>query len=367
MRKHILLILLIALVLTLSSCQTSLSIPYVQPSNINMADYRNVAIASAKEYEGSQSLPFYIRYDDYFFDPSVIVYNYMTSYNFDSLKKSSAKEVTRVVTRLFNNSSYYSVLSTDKTDTYISLYKIGKDPSEMLRSEGIDALIVPKVTNLRTDEYIDTEVIEDEYTGEIKVVYTLYRYVKVSFSLTVLDTETNRIVAVKEYYAEKTDWESFDPDYYIFYTLESEADLVSEAILSKVDEIIDDFMPTRRYVYVTLKDNKPKVESVEEAYKAASDGNLDYALSVFKKEFESSGHVPSGYNAALILSSNGDIEGALEILNAIRNRGAADSEVNSFYSSLLEIKARNEKAEEQYKPKESSKSSSSVSPYSYLF
>lgn len=367
MKKHALLIILLtALLVVLSSCQTSLSIPYIEPSNINMADYRNVAICSATEYEGSQSLPFYIRYDDYFFDPTFVLYNFSTSYSFDSLKRASAKDVTNVVTRLFNNSSYYSVLSTDKTDTYISLYKIGRDPSEMLRSDGIDALIVPKVTDLRTDEYIDAEIVKDYYTGEEKVIYTLYRYVKISFTLTVLDTETNRIVAVKEYSAEKTDWEDFDPDYYIFYTLESEADLLYEAVASKADEIIDDFMPTRRYVYVTLKDNKPKVESVEEAYKAASNGNFDYALSVFKKEYETSGHVPSGYNAALILSSSGEIEEALEILADIRSRGLDDNEVNVFYSKLSALKAKNDKAQEQYKPK-SSGTDSSVSPYSYLF
>ena len=367
MKKHVLLSILIVLVLLLASCQTSLSISYLQPSNINMASYRNVAVASAQRYEGKQSIPLLIRYMNPF-DSSTYFYPFYSSYTFDSVNNTAADSLTRAVSKVFGESSYYSTLSPEKTDAYVSLYKVGRDPSAMLREDGVDALIIPKITSLKTDEYIDTNVYTDSYTKEVKVIYTQYRYVSLSFTLTVLDTATNRIVAVREYHTENVSSEVFDPEMYVFYSLLSENDLVSNAISSKISEIRNDFIPTRRYTYVTLKDNKPKDENVEVAYKAAENGNLDYALKVFEEEYEATSHVPSGYNAALILAANGDIERALEILKEIRLSGRDDSEVNSFYSELLELKAKNEEAMKQLSASSSSSSDSSgVSPYEYLF
>lgn len=364
MRKHILMTLLIAAVLLLASCQTVISIPYTQPSNIDMSQYRNIAVASASKYEGSQSLPFYVRYDNYIYAPGIIYPEYFTSYSYSDVNSTAAKELTKMVSKVFNSSSYYSALSTEKTDTYISLYRIGKDPSALLKNDGIDALIIPKITSLRTDEYIDVRVVKD-YKGVETIRYTLYRTVDISFTLTVLDTATDRIVTVREYRASNSDWEVFDPNYYIFTTLLSEQQLVADALSDKISEIVADFIPTRRYTDVTLKDNKPKNESVEEAYKAAENGNLDYALTLFKKTYDESGHVPSGYNAALILASGGDIESALSILSDIRSNGRDDSEVNYLYSKLVALKAKNEEAKKQYESKNTD-TSGTVSPYEYL-
>ncbi len=365
MRKHILITLLLtAAVLLLASCQTVLSIPYTQPSNIDMSQYRNIAVASASKYEGTQSLPFYVRYDNYIYAPGIIYPEYFTSYSYSDVNSTAAKELTKMVSKVFNSSSYYSALSTEKTDTYISLYRIGKDPSALLKNDGIDALIIPKITSLRTDEYIDVRVVKD-YKGVETIRYTLYRTVDISFTLTVLDTSTDRIVTVREYRASNSDWEIFDPNYYIFTTLLSEQQLVADALSDKIGEIVADFIPTRRYTDVTLKDNKPKLESVEEAYKAAENGNLDYALTVFRKAFEEQGHVPSGYNAALILASGGDLESALSILSDIRSTGRDDSEVNYLYSKLIALKAKNEEAKKQYESKNTD-TSGTVSPYEYI-
>lgn len=329
-----------------------------------MSQYRNVAIASASEYKGSESLPFYIRYDNYIYGMDYLYTDYFTSYTYSDVNRTAASELTKVVSKVFNSSSYYSTLSSEKTETYLSLYRIGKDPSVLLKNDGIDALIIPKITSLKTDEYIDVEIVKD-YTGKETVRYTLYRTVNISFTLTVLDTSNDRIVAVTEYHASNIDYEIFDPNYFIFTTLLSEQQLVADALSDKISEIVADFIPTRRYTNVTLKDNKPKLESVEEAYKAASNGNLNYALTVFEKAYNEQGHVPSGYNAALILASDGDLESAISILSDIRSKGKDDSEVNYLYSKLVALKQKNEEAKKQYEPKSDS-SSSSVSPYEYL-
>lgn len=364
MKKHILILLLSALLMLCVSCETILGIEYLQPSNINMAQYRSVAIASAQAYEGRQNIPFYIRYLDAY-DTSLPYFD--STYSYDSINRTAAGELTKMVTKVFGDSSYYSVLSPERTDTYISLYRVGRDPSAMLKEDGIDALIVPKITSLKTDEYIDLDEVTDYYTGEVSYIYTLYRYVSIKYTLTVLDTATNRIVAVKEYSAEDVTSEVFDPDYYIFYSIMSESDLVSDVISDTKSTVKSDFIPSRRYAYVSLKNNRPKVEGVEEAYKAAENGNYDYALTLFRNEYESSGHLPSGYNAAVILAAQGNTESALELLGEIRSSGRADSDVNSLYSQLVDLKKRTEEARKQLTSAAESASSQAASPYEYLF
>ena len=363
MKKNIILFLLLSLVLLLSSCATSLSVPYTQPSNVNMGNYRNIAIASSSEYSGSQSIPLFIRLD--ITDPKIQLYTIMTSYDYNSINRTTAKELTKMVNKVFTSSSYYSVRIKCFFLFFVSLYKIGKDPSQMLKEDGVDALVIPKITYLHTDEYIDAKRTVDS-SGLEKIRYYIHRYIELSVSLTVLDTSTNRIVTVREYNTSDYDYEEFDPKLTFLYGYGlSEQDLVSRALSSLINSMISDFIPTKRYASITLKDNKPEIKSLKEAYKAAEDGNLDYALQSFEREYNTSGHIPSGYNAALILASRGDIDSALSILDVIRNE-TNDRDINKLYLTLTDLKERNEKAKEQMTPK-TGEITTTESPYSYLF
>lgn len=363
MKKTFLLLLLSLFLILLSSCATSLSIPYTQPSNIDMGAYRNVAIASAVEYKGRQSIPLYIRLD--ITDPKIQLYTILTSYDYNSINQTAAKELTKMVNKVFNSTSYYSTLSSDKTDAYTSLYKIGKDPSEMLKEDGVDALIIPKISYLHTDEYIDADRKVDS-NGKESVRYFIHRYIELSISITVLDTSTNKIVAIREYSTSDYDSEEFDPRLSFLYGYGvTEEELVESALSSLIGNIISDFVPTKRHTNITLMSNKPKLESVEEAYKAAENGNMALALSEFEKAYNEEGHIPSGYNASLILASQGDLDSAISILENIR-ASYDNKSVNRLYSTLLNLKEKNERASEQMKEK-SGEIVSHDNIYSYLF
>ena len=369
MKKHILITaFLVALVLLLSSCQTVLSIPYNQPSNINMSSYRSVAVADASTYRDYTPLSSTVKYSSYPLDPRILYYDFVTLDDDRYVGEMSASKLTDMVYSVFGGSSYYSTLSREKTSSiFDSYYRLGKDPSALLSAEGVDALIIPKITSVKTNEYIDAKIVKD-YRGIESTVYTLYRTASVSFTLTVLDTANNRIVTVREYSSTETDWGTFDPNNYYYGALslvKSVSELVSRAISDRIYDIESDFIPTRRYTDVTLKDNSPKLESVEEAYRAAENGNLDYALTLFRTAYENNGHVPSGYNAALILACDGDLESAISILSDIRTKGKDDSEVDYLYSKLLSLKQKNEETQKQFEVK-TDDSSAYVSPYEYL-
>ncbi len=346
MKKHTVFGLLLALVIVLfPSCMTSVDIQYMEPSKIDMTSYRNIMIAETEEYKGRvESVPMYIRYNIDMLDYGWPVYFYYSTYKYDSINRRAASEVTSMVNNVFASSSYYNVMS----NYYNSNYSKGFSFLTTLKNNGVDALIEPKITSLKTDEYIDVREVKDSYTGETKLQYILYRYVYISFSLTVTDTETGMIVAVRNYETDNLDSEIFDPEYFVFYSLMTEDQLLSDALREKKSEILSDFAPRMRYITVTLKDNKPKNESVEEAYKAAENGNLDYALNLFLSAYEKSSHVPSAYNASLILAGKGELDRAISIMSDIRERGLDDRECDTLYSRLLSLKAQNDSALAQY-------------------
>lgn len=357
-------LLLIAILLLFASCSTSLTIPYNMPSNVDMSNYRNIAISSTAPSQTSYSVPLYIRLD--ISDSTIDRYFLFSSYDYNSVNKKSASEVDKMLEKVFSSSSYYSVLPREKTDAYVSLYKIGKDPSSYLQEDGIDALIVPKITSLITDEYITAKKYTDSSTGSVKTTYYIHRRIDISLTLTVLDTKTNSIVCIKDYRTSDYDYESFDPSYYLFDVAISTEDLVARSISSFISDIVADFIPTKQSTSISLKSNKPKIESVESAYKAAEDGNYEYALKLFTSTYKEYGHVPSAYNASVLLASMGKTDEALSILSDIRNK-TNDSDINTLYSKLTVIKERNERAEEQLSNSGDKTVANTNNPYSYLF
>ena len=361
MKKRSLLVLIVLAVLLLVSCSTSLGIQYQQPSNINMANYRNVAVASATKYKGTQRLPMFLRFD--ITDPTIQLYTLFSTFDYDNVNEMAAREVSNMVSKVFTQSSYYSVMPNSKTDAYLDLYRIGKNPSKMLAEDGVDAVIIPKITRFYNDEYVDAQHSTDS-EGKDVVRYYIHRSIDIAISITVLDTVSDRIVASKEYSAYEYDIEIFDPMVPYLFNV-SQSDIITRAISDMISDIVADFVPTTKTTYVDFMSNKPKNESVKPAYKAAEEGNYSYALNLFLNAWKTEGHIPSGYNAAVIMACNGNLDGAISILEEIRMHGGS-GDVNRLYARLLELKKRNEIASEQYSSNSKSSSSSNVSPYEFL-
>lgn len=361
MKKRNLIILLALSIFLIASCSTSLGIQYQQPSNINMSNYRNVAVASASKYSGVQRLPMFLRFD--ITDPTIQLYTIFSTFDYDNVNDRAAREVSNMVSKVFTQSSYYSVMPSSKTDAYLDLYKIGKDPSAMLREDGVDAVIIPKITRFYNDEYVDAQYSTDS-NGNKVAKYYIHRSIDIAISITVLDTATDRIVASKEYSAYEYDVEVFDPKFPYLFSV-SQSDIVSLAISDMISSIVADFVPTSKTAYIDFMSNKPKNESAKPAYKAAEDGDFNYALNLFMNIWNTERHIPSGYNAAVIIACNGDIDRALALLNEIRSV-SSDRDVNKLYAKLLDLKSRNEAAAEQFATKTDTVSSSTSSPYEFL-
>ncbi len=94
-------------------------------------------------------------------------------------------------------------------------------------------------------------------------------------------------------------------------------------------------------------DNKPKADSVKSAYDLVDDGYTAQAMNIFYDEWLSSGHLPSGYNYAVLSASLGDVDTAVETLKTIQ-KSYTNSDVDFFLAQLEEIQNRNAAAQAQY-------------------
>ena len=127
---------------------------------------------------------------------------------------------------------------------------------------------------------------------------------------------------------------------------------------STMSRITRQLVPLRTSVSITLMDNKPESERAKAAYEAVDDGNYTYAATLFYDNFKASGHVPSGYNAALVTAATGDIETAIRIADDVYAK-SGNSEVSALRSRLISIKQSNEESIRQIEGSSSPSSSSS--------
>ncbi len=357
MRKKLLFAVLICFIAVITGCSTIVDIDYMKSSNVNMGQYRNIAVASAIPYRGGymNSAP-YMRYYD--FDSSL--YPVYSSYS-KSLPSDVASYATDAVVSSLSQNGFFKIMYPAETDAMITLSRIGVNSSEKFVEAGIDAVIIPTIEEMNVDEY--SRVYVDSYKEKVdpstgvktKVPhykYAYYQRVSLTLSLTVIDTRTERIIAKRIYTKQDPTYEEYTYTPYgagyilpyssvnnPYYTFKSQINSFKRSIRN-------DFIPRMVSASIELMSNKPKIKSLEAAYKAADDGNLSLAYDAFISEWNSSRHVPSAYNAAILQAARGDIAGAIDFLSSVRSTINND-DINSLYSMMLSYKAEDDKAKSQ--------------------
>ena len=342
--------IIVALVMFLAvSCATGVTINYTQPAEINMGSYRNIAVASSVPYKGLANPPYFVRAidADAFWD------SYVTSSYDSSITTKVASYATQKFVSTLERSGFFSVTGPEKTDAMLQAGTFGYNSSEVLRKNNIDAVIIPKITNLNINEFIQSKKVQEkdydhkDKNGNPTVVtktrYYLYQNVSIDFSYTIIDARTSQVVAVKNFSASDSDY--WEVDRYGFLTPD-----VYNMIKGMIDGfqgyITKQLVPTNARKNVTLMANKPKIDSLKVAYDAAKEGYTSRAAELFLREYSSSGHLPSGYNGALLTAAAGDLEGAITLLQEMSLRYSS-SDVEKLLSNLITIKSRNDEAMKQ--------------------
>ncbi|MBP5576435.1 MAG: tetratricopeptide repeat protein [Treponema sp.] len=172
-----------------------------------------------------------------------------------------------------------------------------------------DAYVSGSITHY--EDRIDHRVREDD-DGKERVYFIR----RVSFTLTysILDANTGKELGYKRFNASGSSYEAERRR-----DLPDPISIVRSDLDSSLREMTRYISPYKEREYYSLIKDK-KNETLQKAYKLASDGNTEEALKIYSEYYEASGSYKAGYNAAMILQSQGKLDEAKKLLDDVYQR-----------------------------------------------
>ncbi len=313
MKKREIMILLLGLimaVISLTSCATRVSTSYMVPAEYDMSGYRSLAIASTIPY---RFRPFEIP-SPFIRDMSgtspVVVYSGSRL----GIEKQTAAYVTEQVNAEARKSTYFTLASTTVADTSSS--------AELLK-RGYQAYMTISHDDLDINEYIyakeetikvPTNDPNAPFIEEKVVSYYIEQEVHTLFSWEIRDTLRDSLLASDSYaYSNSRTTKIDDLDDKV-QNAPSILPILRDISSRFADTIFPKIVPTTRTASISLMKNSPKNYRAEDGYEAVKDGNLKDAFDIFEKEWKRRDHIPSLYNAALILEALGKRAEGIDLL-----------------------------------------------------
>lgn len=357
-RISLLLTLIVLVVLvTLSSCASFVQVRGLVPAEIDLSKYRNLAVASTKSF----SFNTYSR-------PSAWVRS-MGAGNISvasgiprNLEAQVASYATDRLVATLQQTGFFKLVLPEVTDAYIAGASVGLDSFSLLRQSGATALMNSSINYMDCDEYVYSKLrtkwvpdrwVPNSSTGSTDFIpghevivgtdYYLVQTATVTFSYSIIDLSTGTILAARSFsdkVSKETElgrYDGFAPSVVPLYTKMLDA---FQGGLRK------QLAPNWVTKTVYLMDNKPKNDAAKEAYKQVDKGNLQVAYVLFHDQWLDIKHVPSGYNASLMLEATGDLNGAVGLMQEVYDY----SHDSQCYETLLRMRqalAERAKAEEQ--------------------
>ena len=384
------LISMLALVLLLAtSCYSTIGLRTLVPAEVNVAGYKTIAVSSTTyDYTFSDIIwrNRYIPVKGYV-DP--IYYQYLNA--FTLYDNSTSKEVCDYSSRNLANAldkGFFTVVGPELTDALIMVGKNTGSVRQTLINNNVDALLTSKISSMYYDEYIISEPIygtssstdtsssssssttSSSSNNTTIVGYNFYIIQNASISLTytVVDVEDNVMIANKTQsvssgdlktligHTDPANIKNFIPDT-IVYEYFSATDIFKTLLNQFFSNVTNQLTPHYEYSYFDMMANKPKKESVKAAYDYVDSGNYRTALELFVQEYNTSGHVPSGYNAAVLYYALGQYEEAFNLAWDVYNK-SGNSDALDLYYTLKNIKDKQDAAIAQINGTKSSTSTS---------
>lgn len=377
MKKSIsaLVVLAFAVILVLTGCSSSIAVKTLVPAKVDVSGYKTIAVRSTQD-DARWVVPTFWN--------STFPYRYeineryrrdlMVTSRLDFNVSSRITEAASSTIYKAINTGFFSILEPKLTDSMITVGEYGGSVRQSLMQNNVDALLTTKISDLYYDEYITQETgfsQTDKVTG---AKYTpLYFYAVQKYAITIFytltDVENNKIIASGTFSSgmqeEKTQLGrtknaagDFERTFYSY--IPSASSLLSDLIKEFSDSFRDELSPHYTTEYFTFMSNKPEVKSLERAYDALYDEHWDTALRLFADEYARSGHIPSGYNAAILYFASGKTETALAISNELYTKYGSTKGLQ-LYDYLKRLAAREDAANSQINSSEKSGAPSSGS------
>ena len=376
MRKKLtkLIIALIVVIVSLSSCSTTIPLLTLVPAKVDVSGYKTIAVMSTQDNARWSRPSFWnsfipIKSVDpiYMFSLSL-----MTSLDFGA-SDTIVNAATDMITKAVDTGISYKVIDPKLTDAYVTVGKSNNNLRKILMENGVDAILKTEITYLYYDEYIsqDTEWLSSKdkngNTYYRKNFYLVQQY-GISIAYTLTDVENNKIIATDTFSSDVREErtrighteDASDRFYEDHYSIKSASRLIRNLIKEFTDAFRAELSPHYVTEYFRFFPNKPKEKRLESAYDALDDENWNVALRKFADEYARSGNANAGLNAAILYFANGDVETALDLTQKVYKK-TGNSDALDLYYRFTSINDRENAANRQINSTEKSGANSDSS------
>ena len=357
--KSFILVALLALVLLFAtSCYSTIGLRTLVPAEVNMTGYKTIAVQSTT-YNYS---PVELIWRSYIIPVRGTIDEAYLPYINNIFTLFETTTPTQVSTYASDNlanaidKGFFTVDGPTLTDALILVGKNTGTVRQTLLNNNVDALLTSNISYMYYDEYITSEPIYGGADNKTLTGYNFYIVQKASISLTytVTDVQDNVLIASKTVplssgdlktligHTDPSDIKKFVKDSSVGEYLTA-ADIFQYLVKEILSNVTNELTPHYETTYIDLMANKPKADSVKDAYGYVDDGNYRVALEMFLKEYQTSGHIPSGYNAAVLYYALGDYDNAFTLASEVYNK-SGNSDALSLYYTLKNIKDKQDAA-----------------------
>lgn len=362
-----------SMVIFFTSCATSITVRHLVPGEVDLSASRNIAVASTNAYKFPYGRPL----SPWIQGLSETDFTLSSGYD-TNLASSVASTASRMILDSVQGTGYFTVLTPEVTDAYMTLSKVGENTSAMLKSKGMQALLSSSISYMDVEEQVvgrdvKTFVTEDVDPDPNDAIVNIKSYEKVTsreyflvqkatltLTYTIFDLGSGSILFSRSFTG-KEDQETKigirtydagapggyrDERRYSSGYAPSFKPLFEKIIRSFSSTISKQLAPSWQTKRLTLMSNKPKLEAAKGAYTLAERGSYEAAYRQFLSLYEGNGHIASGYNAALLLEAMGRFTEAVDLMNDVYNRSGSRQAYTALLS-MQEAKSQSEKAQRQ--------------------
>jgi hypothetical protein len=342
MRRVVYGLSIVALLLFLFGCSTSIPVTVTKPAEINMSGNRVIAVLDFRypvkgtTISGKDLLQWAI--------------SKLTGLDLPrelSVEQKVADYTTNQVILTLLNTGYFQLVSPQEVAQAmqggISSSTTAVDIGKAVKAQAIVNGDLYRL-EAKDQEWTDERTITDADTGQEQKVTVpmIRRTVWVGMSYQVVNTATGNVVASRSFENQtSTDRELEDKR-----SLPDVEDMYTGLIDNFMPKMAKQLAPYQVREHRTLMRDKTKDPRVEQADDLVKGKVYDSALDIFLEVWQQNGNVAAGFNAAILYEVTGQLDMAIKQMRSVVDR-TSDKKAMREYNRLLTVRQEQERLREQ--------------------
>lgn len=291
--------------LTFLSCATTVNVQLTRPAQLDLNGARTVAVLPFKPY-------YYFNDKNASIGKQIVINTFLQLFNINDKDEQLAIDTLRSqIERGLMNSPYIKVVSAESVERALQNGNI--NPADVYLTGGVSYY---DVDDKRTDEKKLVKAATETTKAEYKIVSTWKREVTFNFRYQIVDSSTNKIIAVNDFSCHR-----YSSSYESKRSLPDAYSLIESDIKDEARKILRELQPYTVTKSIKLLEAKTKDKALKERMKAADDladnYMLEQASAEFTKIYEESNLVEAGYNAAILQEALGNLSVAERMMEEL--------------------------------------------------